>query len=68
MIETCLGKHRGAGGRVGARVTGTHPPPLSLRPGVEKGRTGLTRSPWAGVRQGRIEFRVEVGTYFWFLT
>lgn len=53
---------------MGARVTGTHSPPLSFRPGVEKGRAGLTRSPWAGVWQGRIEVRVQVGPYFWFLT
>lgn len=66
MIETCLGKHRGAGGRVGAWVTGPDSLPLSLRPVVE-GRARLTRSPWAGVRQGRTEVRVEAGLNFWFL-
>lgn len=51
---------------MGAWVTGPDSLPLFLRPMVE-GRARLTRSPWAGVRQGGTEVRVEVGLNFWFL-
>lgn len=37
----------------GARMTGPHSPHLSLRLGVERGRAGLTRSLWAGLKLGR---------------
>lgn len=37
----------------GARKTGPHSPHLSPRLGVERGRAGLTRSLWAGLKLGR---------------